>query len=182
MEVECRWYYMLMEPFPEKKLNVLLTVDCAFDIGTRENYVLNNWLLVINLILVGVFALDVAESLGYIHATESFHEFIRNAEIIFGMLFLMEFTLRAVFVYIPDKKFFSLYSIINALVIVSLLAPHFIGNLAMLRFLQIYKIYKVFKLRKDNKSYHVEKKQRVVAVMSEQSVGMERLRRKEEVR
>ena len=75
---------------------------------------------------------------------------------IFGMLFLMEFTLRSVFVYIPDKKFLSRYSIINALVIVSLLAPHFIGNLAILRFLQIYKVYKVYSLGKDQRSYHTQ--------------------------
>lgn len=141
-------------PFPEEKLRVLQTVDNAFDIGTRENFILNNWLLFFNILLIGVFALDVVESFGYVHATESFHTLIRDLEIIFGMLFLMEFTLRAVFVYIPDKKFLSLYSIINALVIVSLLAPHFIGNLAVLRFLQIFKIYKVYNLNKDKKSYH----------------------------
>ena len=148
--------------FSDEKLKVLETIDRAFDIGTRENYILNNWLLVINLLLVGVFALDVAEQFGYIHASDSFHVLIRNTEIIFGMIFLMEFTLRSAFVYIPDKKFFSLYSIINALVIVSLLAPHFIGNLAMLRFLQIFKIYKVFRLNKDKKSYHVNAQQESV--------------------
>lgn len=141
-------------PFPEEKLKVLVTVDRAFDIGTRENYILNNWLLFINILLIGVFALDVAEHFGYLHVTEGFHSLIRDTEIVFGMLFLMEFTLRSVFVYIPDRKFLSLYSIINALIIVSLLAPHFIGNLALLRFLQIFKIYKVYNLNKDKKSYH----------------------------
>lgn len=142
-------------PFSEEKLKVLLTVDRAFDIGTRENYILNNVLLFLNLLLVAVFALDVAEVLGFFHAQDDFHVFIRNAEIVFGIIFLMEFTLRSVFVYIPDKKFLSLYSIINATVIVSLLAPHFIGNLVILRFLQIFKVYKVYTLNKDKKSYHV---------------------------
>ncbi|MEY3783962.1 MAG: hypothetical protein RLZZ230_284 [Candidatus Parcubacteria bacterium] len=141
--------------FTDEKLLVLETVDRAFDIGTRENFILNNWLLFINFILLGVFTLDVAESFNYIHASENFHSLIRDTEIVFGMLFLMEFTLRSVFVYIPDKKFFSTYSIINALVIISLLAPHFIGNLAVLRLLQIFKIYKVYYLNKDKKSYHV---------------------------
>lgn len=141
-------------PFPTEKLQVLQTVDRSFDIGTRENYILNNWLLFINILLLGVFALDVAEHFDYVHASENFHSLIRDTEIVFGMLFLMEFTLRSVFVYIPDKKFLSLYSIINAMVIVSLLAPHFIGNLALLRFLQIYKIYKVYNLNKDKRSYH----------------------------
>lgn len=142
-------------PFPEEKLHVLQTVDKAFDIGTKENYILNNWLLFINLLLIGVLVLDVSEYFGYVHASENFHTLIRDAEIVFGMLFLMEFTLRSVFVYIPDKKFLSTYSIINALVIVSLLAPHFIGNLALLRFLQIFKIYKVYNLNKDKRSYHI---------------------------
>jgi hypothetical protein len=142
---------------PEHKLPVLITIDRAFDLGTRENYILNHFLLFINLLLVGVFALDLAEHFGYVHASPALHTFIRDAEIVFGMLFLMEFTLRAVFVYIPDKKFFSFYSIINALVFVSLLAPHFIGNLVLLRFLQIFKVYKVYKLGQDQKSYHVER-------------------------
>lgn len=142
-------------PFTPEKLKVLITVDKAFDLGTKENYILNKILLVINLILVGVMILDVADFLSFFQAENDFHNLIRNAEIIFGILFLMEFTLRSVFVYIPDKKFLSLYSIINALVIISLLAPHFIGNLVFLRFLQIFKVYKVFKLNKDNQSYHV---------------------------
>ena len=104
-----------------------------------------------------MFALDIAESLGLVGHNDALHTFIRNAEIIFGMIFLMEFTLRSVFVYIPDQKFLSTYSIINALVIVSLLAPHFIGNLAILRFLQIFKVYKVYSLGKDQRSYHIEK-------------------------
>jgi hypothetical protein len=143
-------------PFSQKKLHVLQTVDRAFDIGTKENYVLNNWLLLLNILLIGVFALDVAEHFGVVHTSEEFHGLIRNVEVIFGMIFLMEFTLRSVFVYIPDKKFLSAYSIINALIIISLLAPQFIGNLALLRFLQIFKIYKVYNLRKDKKSYHTK--------------------------
>ena len=146
-----------MTNIADHKLPVLETVDRSFDLGTKENYVLNHILLVVNLLLVGVFALDIAETLGYIGHNDSLHAYIRDAEIIFGMLFLMEFTLRSVFVYIPDKKFLSTYSIINALVIISLLAPHFIGNLAVLRFLQIYKVYKVYKLSKDQRSYHTEK-------------------------
>jgi hypothetical protein len=146
-------------PFSDEKLHILLTIDRSFDIGTRENYILNNILLVVNLLLVGVFALDVAESLGLMASSDTFHSFIRDAEIVFGMLFLMEFTLRSVFVYIPDKKFFSAYSIINAMVIVSLLAPHFIGNLVLLRFLQIFKVYKVYKLNQDKRSYHFQEKE-----------------------
>jgi hypothetical protein len=145
--------------FSDEKLDVLVTIDKAFDVGTRENYILNNILLVVNLLLVGVFALDIAESFGLMATSDGFHDLIRDAEIIFGMLFLMEFTLRSVFVYIPDKKFFSTYSIINALVIVSLLAPHFIGNLVLLRFLQIFKVYKVYKLNQDKHSYHVQKEE-----------------------
>lgn len=142
-------------PIREDKLQILEAVDSAFDIGTRENYLLNNWLLLINLLLVGVFGVDVAEGLGWLHMSDTFHVLVRNTEIVFGMIFLMEFTLRSVFVYIPDRKFFSLYSIINAAVVVSLLAPHFIGNLALLRFLQIFKVYKVYKLKRDTRSYHV---------------------------
>jgi hypothetical protein len=142
--------------FSEEKLDILVTIDKAFDVGTRENYILNNILLTINLLLVGVFALDIAQGVGFLPTSETFSGWIHNLEIVFGMLFLVEFTLRAVFVYIPDRKFFSAYSIINAMVIISLLAPHFIGNLVLLRFLQIFKVYKVFKLNQDKRSYHVD--------------------------
>jgi hypothetical protein len=144
-----------MTNLADHKIPTLETIDRAFDLGTKENYILNHWLLAINLVLVGVFLLDVLETVGLVGYNTTLHVYIRNAEIIFGMLFLMEFTLRSVFVYIPDKKFLSLYSIINVLVIVSLLAPHFIGNLALLRFLQIFKVYKVYRLTKDYRSYHV---------------------------
>mgnify|MGYP000017547427 CR=1 FL=1 len=145
-----------MTNIADHKLPVLEAVDRSFDLGTKENYILNHILLFVNLLLVGVFAIDIAESFNYLSHNDSLHAWIRDAEIIFGMLFLMEFTLRSVFVYIPDKKFLSRYSIINALVIVSLLAPHFIGNLAILRFLQIYKVYKVYSLGKDQRSYHTQ--------------------------
>jgi hypothetical protein len=149
--------YTTPMPFPKEKLTVLQTIDRAFDLGTQENHFLNKWLLVINLILVFFLLFDVFEHLGFIHFTEGFHTVMRDIELVFGMIFLIEFTLRSVFVYIPDKKFFSLYSIVNAVVIISLLAPHFIGNLAVLRFIRILKAFKVYQLNKDFRSYHVEK-------------------------
>ncbi len=145
--------------FSEEKLQVLETVDRAFDLGTKENYILNQFLLYFNLLLVLFLVADLIEYRGYFVGEEGFHSLVRNTEIIFGMVFLMEFTLRSVFVYIPDKKFFSSYSLLNMAVIVSLLAPQFIGNLAILRLIQLFKIYKVYKLNKDSKSYHVDMKQ-----------------------
>jgi hypothetical protein len=144
-------------PFPKEKLSVLQTIDRSFDLGTKENHILNKWLLIINLILVFFLLFDVFEFFGYIHLNDGFHTFMRDVELVFGMLFLIEFTLRSVFVYIPDKKFFSPYSIVNAIVIVSLLAPHFFGNLAILRFFRILKAFKVYQLNKDFRSYHTEK-------------------------
>ena len=145
-------------PFPPKKLHILQTVDRSFDLGTKENHILNSWLLVPNLILVAFLILDLLEFFGYIHLGEFFHTFVRDIEIVFGMLFLIEFTLRSVFVYIPDRKMLSPYSITNIVVIISLLAPHFIGNLAILRLLRIFKVLKVYQLNKDFRSYHVDKK------------------------
>jgi len=137
-------------PFPEEKLHTLKTIDQAFDAGTRENYILNTWLLIINAALLVVVALDFAHILGYIHLSDFFHDVIRNVEIITGMVFLVEFTLRSIFVYIPDKKFYSWYPVINVAVIISLLAPHFIGNLAVLKFVKILKALKIYKLGREN--------------------------------
>ncbi len=136
--------------FPQEKLHTLQTIDRAFDVGTKENFILNTWLLVINLALLSVLALDFLYALGYLHLSDFFHDTIRNIEIITGMIFLVEFTLRSIFVYIPDKKFYSWYPVINIVVIISLLAPHFIGNLAVLKFVKILKALKVYKLGKEN--------------------------------
>jgi len=144
--------------FHPKKIDTLITVDRSFDLGTKENYTLNTWLLILNLVLVFFLLFDLLEYFEYINLNDTFHSLIRNIEIIFGMIFLIEFTLRSVFVYIPDKKMFSLYSIINIVVIVSLLAPHFFGNLAILRFIRILKAFKVYQLNKDQRSYHVDDK------------------------
>ncbi len=147
-------------PFAENKLDTLQAIDRAFDFGTKQNHKLNTWLLVANLLLVGILVFDALEYYHYIYLNESFHALIRNVELLFGIIFLIEFTLRAVFVYIPDKKFFSTYSIINMLVIISLLAPQFIGNLAVLRFIRILKVYKAYRLNKDHRSYHIEQRKK----------------------
>lgn len=142
--------------FPKRKLEILTKVDKSFDLGTKENHALNRWLLILNLVLVFFLLFDILEHTGYINLHDSFHVLMRDIEIVFGMIFLIEFTLRSVFVYIPDRKFFSFYSILNLIVIVSLLAPHFIGNLAILRFIRILKAFKVYQLNKDYHSYHIE--------------------------
>ncbi len=138
--------------FSEEKLTVLETIDRSFTDGTPESHKLTNALFVLNLLLVGVFIIDVAHLIGFFSAWEGFEVFVRSIEIIFGSVFVMEFTLRSVFVYIPNKQFFSAYSIINMVVIVSLLAPQFIGNLVILRFFQLFKVYKIYK---DKKSQQV---------------------------
>jgi len=143
---------------PKHKVDTLTKIDRSFDLGTRENHILNLWLLIINLILVFFLLFDLFEFFEYIHLNDQFHVIMRDIEIIFGMLFLIEFTLRSVFVYIPDKKMISLYSFINIAVIVSLLAPHFLGNLAILRLVRIFKAFKVYQLNRDFRSYHVDKK------------------------
>jgi len=104
-----------------------------------------------------VVFMDFAHILGYIHLNDFFHNTIRNIEIITGMIFLVEFTLRSIFVYIPDKKFYSWYPAINIIVIVSLLAPHFIGNLAVLKFVKILKALKIYKLGKENAKGRIKK-------------------------
>ncbi len=139
--------------FPKHKLETLQSIDRAFDVGTTENFILNWWLLGINIFLLIVLALDLAHVFEYVTWGDTFHDILRNIEIIVGMIFLVEFTLRSIFVYIPDKKFLTFYPAINVVVIISLLAPHFIGNLAILKFVKILKALKVYKLGADNKRY-----------------------------
>lgn len=129
---------------------ILITIDRSFDIGNRENFILNEILMVINIFLFFLAILEIMNGSQMIIISNETHHHIRVIEIIFGIFFLIEFLFRIIYVYIPDKKFLTLYPWVTLLVIFTLLIPNFF-NLAFLRIIWIMKIFKIYHLRIEDK-------------------------------
>ncbi len=128
---------------------VMHTIDRSFDAGNKENFILNEILLVISIFLMYLVGLSIMESAGLIIISHKAKDFIHYSEIFFGILFLIEFILRTIYVYIPDKKFSDPYTWISAIVIASLLIPQFF-NVAFLRLIWIVKMFKIYHMRKES--------------------------------
>jgi hypothetical protein len=128
---------------------MMLTVDRSFDAGNKENFVLNEVLLVISIFLMYLVGLSIMESAGLIIISQKAKDFIHYSELFFGALFLIEFALRTIYVYIPDKKFSDPYTWISAIVIISLLIPQFF-NVAFLRLIWIVKMFKIYHMRRES--------------------------------
>jgi len=130
--------------------NILNTIDKSFDSGTKENFILNEILMVISIFLLFITMLEIMSHKHMVIIPEETHHLIKSIEFFFGMLFLLEFIFRLIYVYIPDKKLFTPYPWITLLVITSLLTPGML-NLAFLRILWIIKMFKIYHLRREDK-------------------------------
>ncbi len=126
--------------------NILRAIDRSFDEGNYENFRLNEFLLIANTFLLFVTLLVLMEDIGWItiHARHT----IESIEWWFGVLFLVEFVLRLYYTYIPDRRLFTLYPLIQLLVIISLLAPT-LFNLAFLRIIVSLKMLKLYHMRRE---------------------------------
>ncbi len=127
---------------------ILHTIDRSFDAGNYENFRLNEFLLVANTFLLFVTMLIIMHDLHWIIIPQKTKHAIELLEIGFGIFFLIEFILRMIYTYIPDKKLFTFYPILQALVILSLLAPTLI-NIAFLRIIVSIKMLKLYHMRRD---------------------------------
>ncbi len=128
--------------------NILSTIDRSFDPGNYENFRLNEFLLIINTFLLFVTLLVIMEDFGWIEIYKNTRHNIHVIELGFGIFFLAEFILRTIYTYIPDKKLFTLYPLINILVILSLLMPG-LFNLAFLRIVISLKMLKLYHMRRE---------------------------------
>ncbi len=128
---------------------ILHTIDRSFDEGNYENFRLNEILLILNTFLLFVTALVIMEDFEWLFLYKETRHTIHAIEVFFGILFLIEFLLRLYYTYIPDKKLFTLYPLIQLLVIVSLLAPT-LFNLAFLRIVISLKMLKLYHMRREN--------------------------------
>lgn len=101
----------------------------------KESLLFNRFLILLNVAVFGIFLLE---------ALYPGHPSIRLLEFTFGALFLAEYAAR---VWIAPRKtayVFDVFSIIDVLVILSLFAPLFIGNLALLRVLRSLRILRTY--------------------------------------
>lgn len=114
--------------------------ESYFQEGTLQQFKLHKILLFSNSFLLLVLMMELYLILKSIEIPL----YIHVIEFIFGVIFLIELVLYIVHVYIPNKVFFKPRIVLNALVIVSLLAPSLFGNLAFLRLIKSFKIIKVF--------------------------------------
>ncbi len=129
---------------------ILIKIDRSFDAGNRENFILNEILMVISIFLFFLAILEIMNGNQMIIISNETHHGIRVIEVTFGIFFLIEFFFRVIYVYIPDKKFLTLYPWITLLVIITLLIPSFL-NLAFLRIIWILKVFKIYHLRLEDK-------------------------------
>jgi len=84
---------------------IRLTIDRSFDAGNRENFILNEILLVISVFLLFIAGLYLLQDLRLIIISDELIHILYISELVFGILFLVEFLLRTWYVYIPDKNF-----------------------------------------------------------------------------
>lgn len=127
--------------------NLKAALTTLFHKRTRQSILFNRLLIVLNIAVFAIFALE---------ALLPGHAIIRILELSFGVLFLLEYAAR---VWIAPRRgvfVFDVFSIIDALVIVSLFAPLLIGNLALLRIMRSLKVLRTYYiinlLKKENKA------------------------------
>tara|TARA_B100000745_G_scaffold70940_1_gene42437 strand:+ start:8322 stop:9110 length:789 start_codon:yes stop_codon:yes gene_type:complete len=102
---------------------------------SRKSILFNRILIFLNIAVFGIFALE------YLFPG---HSAVRTLELIFGVLFLIEYAAR---LWITPRRLPFLtdpFSIIDVLVIISLFAPLLVGNLALLRILRSLKVLRTY--------------------------------------
>lgn len=120
-----------------KKQGFKALLRSLFHGRNKHSKLFNRILIFVNILVFAPFvfeAFDIAP------------ELVHNFEIAFGVLFLAEYVARLWIA--PSKLRFTLniYSLIDLLVIASLFAPLFVGNLALLRVLRSLKILRTYYL------------------------------------
>ena len=117
-----------------------------FIIGSKKSFLLHSFLLWSNIFL---FGLAIAEL--FFHEYELFEHYAYLIELTFGVFYLIEYVLKAIYVAIPNTIKGGAFMVINLIVIVSLITPGIFGNLAILRIIRSLKIIKIFYFKKEVK-------------------------------
>lgn len=138
-----------------KKLLITL-----FHQRTRKSVIFNRFLIVLNISVFGLFALEY-----FLPGHPSVH----ILEIAFGTAFLLEYSAR---LWIAPRRLafaFDVFSIIDVLVIISLFSPYLVGNLALLRVLRSLKVlrtYYIVNLLKDQNKAVAQYKATILSILN----------------
>ncbi len=114
---------------------------------TKEDFYWHIFLLISGIFLFIIVLIEFF--LPEIH--HHYHELIRKIEVVFGIIFLFELVMRIFFAFLSKSVYFKWHMILNAFIIISLIVPNAIGNLAILRIIRSLKIVKIYHLKKDTK-------------------------------
>ncbi len=127
------------------KKKILIFLKNVFDEKiTWEDYVLHIFLFWANSFLFIVAVLEV-----FLHNNEIFYHWVHKIELVFGIIFLVEWIMRIIFAYLPNKVYFSWKLLLQFIVILSLVAPGLFWNLAMLRLMRSFKVLKAYLYKQD---------------------------------
>ncbi|MEE8484303.1 MAG: ion transporter [Nitrospinota bacterium] len=104
---------------------------------TKESIVFNRFLLAVNVIAIFLFLLEP------IFPKEIM---VRIIEIFFGVIFLIEYIVRLWIAVRKTGFIFGLINLLDLIVITSLFAPYFMGDLAFLRVIRSLRILRTYRL------------------------------------
>lgn len=127
---------------------------------TPQSMLFNRVLIALNVAVFGIFVLE------YYYPE---HPAIHVLELLFGVVFLTEYLAR---LWIAPRKtvfIFDVFSIIDALVIISLFSPILVGNLSLLRVLRslrVLRTYYIVNLLKEQNKAVAQYKATLVSVLN----------------
>ena len=126
-----------------KKSKIYQIIEKIFnDEITKEDYIWHTFLFWSNMLLIVIAILEIFL---YLH---HWKDYVHIVEVFFGLVFLTELVFRIGFTYIKKLAHHSWEIIFQSIIVISLLAPHLIGNLAILRIIRSLKVLKAFMLKR----------------------------------
>lgn len=160
------------------KKKVWKKIELYFTYGTIESYNLHRFLIISNTVLLFLVIYQFYCEFNKIEIPHIVH----NIELFFGILFLIEFILSLILVYIPNKIYFKPYLFLNFLVIISLISPEFFGNIAFLRLVRSMKFIKFYllnkKVRKEKEEHHIDEKKKILKYKRKQKIKLKKQMKK----
>lgn len=128
-----------------KKTKLYKITEKIFIPGTYESFLLHDFLFLTNMGLTILMIIELILIFGFDIELHFFH----TIDFIFGIIFMVESILRIFYYHILNKNYFEPHTIINWIVIISLIWPGLFWNLAFLRLIRSLKVIKVYLYKKE---------------------------------
>ncbi len=131
-----------------RRNRLYLIIREYFTIGTQQSFYLHTFLVWSNIFL---FLITILELIFNQNSVVLYYLFL--IELFFGILYLIEYLIKSVYVIIPNTISGGFHMVIEVVVIISLIIPQIFGNLAILRIIRSIGVIKIFhaqrKLKKE---------------------------------